>query len=1466
MPEKHAFIETVREENERDFGPKARIAVQKLLDAGLPHPWMYVYELTQNAADAGARRVRWQIHNDAVVFQHDGTEPLKKIHVRALSSLGGSTKGLATVGYMGVGFKSVFSRFRLARISGFGWRFHFQVKERRGDLDVTIPEWVDTLRPYWDEEPLDLTPGFTTIFQLAQPANPDCNPEDDLARLASTDDPTPLAVLALRGLEEVQIGDVTWLLAVDNGLIKVCRREADQESCWRWKAFRAAYRPDDAAMRRFLEVRQQLHDDVDDYGKRIMRQVVALLPLSPDGLPKPTTHGRVYATLPTQIAVPFGFHLQADWLVNVDRQNLRDVVGDPWQMAIVNQIPALIGQLLEWLANASEEVRRHGYPALCHPALDDGLLAKPCQSLKEALQRALANKPIAPIHGQTPREFRCPGQTARLPARFQHHFGNKPEWRVERLFGIDLFDEAILGDRATEFARWLDWGREVNFPDISWLATLPAWWNTLDEKERIEALFALWDGVRASGWHDAPVVPTTAGTWVNATVIRWLNEEPPSDKEPGGPAVAAVLRARLPAPDQRLTPEIRLAVQRGLSAVQSWHANTESNGVQWFWQRRREVQLADLVRQACAAAPAPDALPLVEWLRWAMHRGLNRQDLAPLVLTEKGARKPQEALLADPLLETGHSRRRIFPELPALVADYAVLPDPQATLLFLNRLGVRGGLQLIQQSQPVERSARSTVAMLLNVLVATVEPANKDGYAVMNWAFPFDVSTTPADALQDWLTREYKGLEGKRCRWAESTFYGSQRTGGSSLCAWVLALQHHPWILCTDGERRAPGEVLLTPDLDFEEAPVAVIDAGLAQRLVSEGIRFGHGIPRAPALRRLARKGATELPDGELAVLLTEAWEAVTLGQATPEEFNHALQEVRLHGTKPLDRLVERAGAGVGLRGNLDGWVLTLNELEPALVTVLKTLPLALPATTTGEQALAFLQDLWTRQPLTRLDDLRRHVAAAYRYVLDDLENNVQLTQAWQAAQGQVRVYGARAWHIINPELAVDDVQSPWIRRFLPDNRTIVAAAYLGDSEDQVRRVAQTLCLELLSDNVHLRPGQRVAEPPFATRLRSLINGLGSLDDRKPLTDVDFHDSLHIEISKVKHPVRAFMDGQIMRIAGDPPQFAAEAASQLVEYFQLSQKGDVIPWLTMALVALKDLRLFNQYIDVLGDGLGIDRSLWNITDDSGPGESKESKTEDDVAKNDDVVKPTGAPRAHQTQNHAGGGHTGHTVTDQASRDDGENRHPGKDREGDADRNIHRSSSTTTGPAADQFRGLLINRHDHSTGDASGQKRSDEHTREIVLKYEADQGRRAKAMDSNQRGYDIFSEDPATGQKRRIEVKGEQGYFEAEASVVLTAPQVEDALHCAESDTAYWLYVVDATDTDQPRVWPIPWPRYSKDLRYGFYASVWVDIAEQPAVVTPDSVEMLNSPAPFCLNDLLDPDLSNMAAKFAEDFP
>ena len=437
---------------------------------------MYVYELTQNALDAGARRVCWRSEGDAVTFQHDGRLALDESHVRGLPSLGASTKGLATVGFMGVGFTSVFARFREACVSGADWRFRFDVHVRGGDLGSEVPEWFDTLRPHWDDEALAPDAGYTTAFFLGRPADRQRPVADDLERLASTENRTTLAVLARPGLTQVSVDDVVWDLSVDDGMVTVRRARSDAR--WRWKAFVSRYRPDDDAMRRFLEVRQETDVRVDEGGRWVAREVVGLLPLDDNGLPQPADRGCVYATLPTQVRIPFGFHLQADWFVNVDRQNLREFTGDAWQEAIVGQVPEIVRQLLIWLSGESDAVRKRGYSALCKPGDDGGLLAGPLRNLRDDLARTLADQLIVPVHGPGPRRFCTPEQAAVLPEPFDADFGSP--WRPDLLFGPTVMDEHLLGESTKDFAIWLEWGSPIGEDDVAWTDTLPRWWKTIE--------------------------------------------------------------------------------------------------------------------------------------------------------------------------------------------------------------------------------------------------------------------------------------------------------------------------------------------------------------------------------------------------------------------------------------------------------------------------------------------------------------------------------------------------------------------------------------------------------------------------------------------------------------------------------------------------------------------------------------------------------------------------------------------------------------------------------------------------------------------------------------------------------------------------------------------------------------------------------------------------------------------------
>ena len=1392
---------------------------------------MYVYELTQNALDAGARRIYWRADGESVLFQHDGEDGLDLSDVRGIASLGASTKGLGAVGFMGIGFKSVFARFREAQVSGFGWRFGFDVNVRRGALGSTVPDWFDTLCPHWDDDAPNPGESYTTAFRLSRPTDPALSVEKDLEHLASDEDPTPLAVLALRRLTEVRIGDKVWELSVDGGIVTI--RRSGRPSLWRWRTFVSRYRPDDAAMRQFLGVRQSLQDQIDARGRRVKRSVIGLLPLSEDGLTRPPTRGRVYSTLPTQARIPFGFHLQADWLVDIDRQSLRQVEGSAWQEAIVRQVPEIVRQLLAWLTEESDEMRSRGYDALFDPTGDDGPVAQPFRDLRGDFRKILADQPVIPVHGTSRRRFCTPDQVALLPGPFRDTFGSR--WRAELLFGRDIMDETLLGERATAFSRWLEWGNEIDADDVEWVETLPHWWDALSKKQQRKALVALWSGVAECGWDDVPVVPTAGGQWKRASRTIWMNEEPPTEREPGGVAVAAALAEYLPRPDQRLSARLRRYVNR-----------TDNAGTEWLTGQHKQVKLSAIVQRACDDADDPDDLPLVQLMEWALHRGERRRDLVPLVLTEAGARSPAEALLADPFVAGGRSRRQLFPNLPAIAPQYATLDGRRAVVRFLDRLGVSGGGVLEKRERNVPEYARQLVAGLIAVELQAVPAANWKGYCVEDYCFPFAVESVPPQALQDWLSHEHTALEGKGRRIVRSHYYSPQWKSGKAPTAWVRELQEHPWLLCTDGQRRLPEEILVEAHPDFEGVPVAEIDPELASRLQDEGVRFGFQVLKSPILRRLQRRGGSDLPQSELANLLREVCEHFEAGDATQDEVLRALDAVRLNGIPLSGRTVKRAGPGSGQRSDLGGWVVVLSDLDPDLADAVMSLPLDIPETTTGRQALDFLKDVWNRRP-TRVENLRGRLAAAYRYVLDDRDSGVLADADWNNVRTEACLYGRREWHRVSPRIAIDDVQSPLIHQFLPKDRIAVASAHLGDSSDQIHRVAYALGLDLVSDDVYVNSGAALGNSPWADRLHRLLETLARLEDRRPLSEVKFLDALSLEVFGKDHVIQAYVDDGTLMLVGRPASFAVEATGQLVEHFQLGQRGNDVPWLTGALFALEDEDDFLRNLRVLADGLGVEPSPPRPDlPDEPTGES--------------VTVPNGAEEQEQAPA-AGPTEQEHTPTI-ATETNGlriPSRSPSAsvrspsgltgraEPDGDEGRRQARPVRFLSRGvrAADHFAALLVTRRSQraSNGEgaasAGGRRRDDYAARQAVVRYEKHRGRRAKEMDDQHPGFDVLSTDDATGHQRRIEVKGVSGRFEGDASVVLTARQVHDAVQHDEEGVDYWLYVVDSTETASPRVFPIPWPRHPSHLRYGFYANAWVADAERPATVTIQTVSELS---------------------------
>ena len=108
---------------------------------------------------------------------------------------------------------------------------------------------------------------------------------------------------------------------------------------------------------RRIQPREDEREKVYEQAAR-KRRVLVVLPLDDRCVPVPPERGRIYATLPTEVTLPFGIHVNADWLLNISRMGLGEIE-DAWQREIVDRIADVLARVLDWVSRARSAPDTH---------------------------------------------------------------------------------------------------------------------------------------------------------------------------------------------------------------------------------------------------------------------------------------------------------------------------------------------------------------------------------------------------------------------------------------------------------------------------------------------------------------------------------------------------------------------------------------------------------------------------------------------------------------------------------------------------------------------------------------------------------------------------------------------------------------------------------------------------------------------------------------------------------------------------------------------------------------------------------------------------------------------------------------------------------------------------------------------------------------------------------------------------
>src|SRR6202012_6150609 len=134
-----ANYEQIRDENIARYGWDT--AVLDLLGHLYSDRTHFIFELIQNAEDAGATGLSFALLEDRLEVRHDG-RPFTEADVRGVCGVGQSSKAgdLTQIGRFGIGFKSVYAYTRSPRIYSGGERVSIESYVRPFPIDPISDE------------------------------------------------------------------------------------------------------------------------------------------------------------------------------------------------------------------------------------------------------------------------------------------------------------------------------------------------------------------------------------------------------------------------------------------------------------------------------------------------------------------------------------------------------------------------------------------------------------------------------------------------------------------------------------------------------------------------------------------------------------------------------------------------------------------------------------------------------------------------------------------------------------------------------------------------------------------------------------------------------------------------------------------------------------------------------------------------------------------------------------------------------------------------------------------------------------------------------------------------------------------------------------------------------------------------------------------------------------------------------
>lgn len=399
----------------------------------------FVFELLQNADDAGATEIEFRLNNEGLVVEHNG-KAFNEDDVRAISYFGKGKTDVTAIGHFGLGFKSVFAYTASPRVHSSHDDFELvDLYTLRGidhptDLRAGRTRFV---LPFDHEQK---EPVYIELSKRKKPAQARAEIGSKLKALGGA------TLLFTRTLKEIQWSDgkIGGQYLRDDALIRVGAHEKLRETL---------IVSGDAGDQYFL-VNEQVVSWPDESGRMVERRPIAIAIELDNSYRRGGRVGgdeaqKLWVFFPTDKETHTGIIVQGPYRTTPARDNVP--ADDDFNRHLVAQTAALLANTL----SAMKPLGVVGADLLSRLPIDESKFEKDSffRPLYDAVRKALRQEPLLP----TNKSIHVPAERAKL-ARGQRLVELISRKQLSRLFGkdnLEWLDTLITADRYPVLYRYL---------------------------------------------------------------------------------------------------------------------------------------------------------------------------------------------------------------------------------------------------------------------------------------------------------------------------------------------------------------------------------------------------------------------------------------------------------------------------------------------------------------------------------------------------------------------------------------------------------------------------------------------------------------------------------------------------------------------------------------------------------------------------------------------------------------------------------------------------------------------------------------------------------------------------------------------------------------------------------------------------------------------------------------------------